>query len=72
MLAAMERLIGALGHRYDGNPRVALLELGLLGFWGEWHTWPRDELYARPDTERRVIDAYHRAFPHKVLMARHA
>ena len=42
MAAAMERLIAAMGRRYDGNPRVAFIELGLLGFWGEWHTWPRE------------------------------
>lgn len=72
LAAAMERLIAAMGQRYDANPRVAFIELGLLGFWGEWHTWPRDELYAKPATERRVIEAYHRAFPHKILMARYA
>ncbi len=70
MIAAMERFIAALGRRYDGDPRVAFVQLGLLGHWGEWHTYPRWELYAKPETERRVIDAYHRAFPHKVLMAR--
>jgi hypothetical protein len=72
LIAAMEKLIEAMGRRYDGDPRVAFIELGLLGFWGEWHTWPRDALYAKPDTERRVIDAYRRAFPHKILMARYA
>jgi hypothetical protein len=72
LLAAMERLIEAMGKRYDKNPRVAFIQLGLLGFWGEWHTWPRDALYAMPDTERRVIDAYRRAFPNKILMARYA
>ncbi len=72
MIQALERLIKALGKRYDKNPRVAFIELGLLGFWGEWHTWPRDELYASNDTERRVIDAYHAAFPHKILLARYA
>ena len=40
MVAAMERLIAAMGKRYDKHPRVAVLQLGLLGFWGEWHTWP--------------------------------
>ena len=72
MVAAMERLIDALGRRYDGHARVAFIELGLLGFWGEWHTFPREELYAKPDTERRVIEAYRHAFPHKILMARYA
>lgn len=70
MIDAMERLIAALGRRYDANPRVAFIQLGLLGHWGEWHTYPREELYAKPETERRVVDAYHRAFPHKLLMAR--
>jgi hypothetical protein len=72
MVAGMERLIAALGSRYDANPRVAFIELGLLGFWGEWHTWPQETLYASKETERRVIEAYRRAFPHKILQARYA
>ena len=72
MVAAMERLIGAMGRRYDGDPRVAFVELGLLGFWGEWHTWPQGKLYAGKETERRVINSYRRAFPHKILLARYA
>jgi hypothetical protein len=46
--------------------------MGLLGFWGEWHTWPREEMYASPQTERRIIDAYRKAFPDKSLMVRYA
>ena len=72
MVAAMERLIAALGRRYNDNPRVAFIQLGLLGFWGEWHTWPLDRLYASEETERRVIEAYHAAFPDKSLMVRYA
>ncbi len=72
LIAALERLIEAMSRRYDGHPRVAFIELGLLGFWGEWHTWPRDALYAKPETERRIIEAYRRAFPHKILMVRYA
>ena len=72
MVAAMERLIDALGKRYNKHPRIAFIQLGLLGFWGEWHTWPRGEMYASPQTERRIIDAYHRAFPDKSLMVRYA
>lgn len=72
MLAAMERLIAAMGKRYNNHPRVAFIQIGLLGFWGEWHTYPRDELYATPETEQRVIDAYRMAFPEKSLMVRYA
>ena len=50
MVAAMESLIAAMGRRYDGT-RVAFLELGLLGFWGECIPG-RDALYAKPETER--------------------
>lgn len=72
MIVGMERLIAALGSRYNHNPRVAFIQLGLLGFWGEWHTYPRSELYASSDTERRVIDAFRKAFPDKSLMVRYA
>ncbi|MEQ9407576.1 MAG: DUF4832 domain-containing protein [Fuerstiella sp.] len=72
MVAAMERLIDALGKRYNKHPRIAFIQMGLLGFWGEWHTWPREEMYASPQTERRIIDAYHKAFPDKSLMVRYA
>ena len=41
MVTAMEHLIAAMGKRYNNHPRVGFVQLGLLGFWGEWHTWPR-------------------------------
>ncbi len=62
--------IRALGARYDKNPRVAYIELGLLGFWGEWHTYPHSEMFASDAFQLKVIDAYHLAFPDKPLMAR--
>ena len=70
MLAAMVRLIEALGRRYDADPRVGFIQLGLLGFWGEWHTYPQGKLAPSKETERQVIAAYHRAFPRKILLAR--
>jgi hypothetical protein len=71
MVAAMVRLIAALGARYDPNPRVAFVEFGLLGFWGEWHTYPRTTLFASPATQQRVLAAAQRAFPHKIVMNRY-
>lgn len=72
MITAMERFIKALGKRYNKHPRIGFIQLGLLGFWGEWHTWPREELYATAATEKRIIDAYRKAFPDKSLMVRYA
>lgn len=71
MVAAMQRLIAALGKRYNTNPRVGFVQFGLLGFWGEWHTYPRTELFASDATVKKVIDAAHRAFPDKQLMNRY-
>ncbi len=42
LLNALESFIAALGKRYDGDPRIGFIEVGLIGFWGEWHTWPQD------------------------------
>ena len=72
MVLAMERLIIAMGRRYNTHPRVAFIQLGLLGFWGEWHTYPRSELFASEATQHRIVKAYQKAFPNKQLMARYA
>jgi hypothetical protein len=72
LVAAMERLIAALGARYDRHPRVAFVEAGLLGHWGEWHTYPNPALFASAATQRRVVDAYRSAFPNKKVMFRYA
>jgi hypothetical protein len=42
LVAALERFIAALGKKYDGDPRIGFITVGLVGFWGEWHTWPMD------------------------------
>ncbi len=42
LVSALENFIKALGKRYDGDPRIAFITVGLIGFWGEWHTWPMD------------------------------
>jgi len=40
---SMQNLIAAMGEKYDGDPRIGFITVGLLGFWGEWHNWPFDE-----------------------------
>lgn len=72
LLNALVRLIQAMGARYNSNPRVAFIQLGFLGFWGEWHTYPRTELFASESTQRAVVDAMRAAFPNKILQTRTA
>ncbi|MDR3710666.1 MAG: DUF4832 domain-containing protein [Capsulimonadaceae bacterium] len=62
------RLIDALGQRYDGNPGIAWVEIGSYGNWGEWHTSPykypnpQGGLSGTDDTKRAIVDMYVRAF----------
>ena len=42
LLNALGNFIAAFGARYDGDPRIGFINLGLVGLWGEWHTWPFD------------------------------
>jgi hypothetical protein len=42
LLNAVTAFVAAFGARYDGDPRIGFINLGLVGLWGEWHTWPYD------------------------------
>jgi hypothetical protein len=78
LLAALDRFIAALGERYDGDPRLGFLQVGLIGFWGEWHTWPYDgwgDLPNRMPTEEnqaRILDDFLEAFDETELEIRYA
>jgi hypothetical protein len=54
--------IAALGKRYDGDPRIGFITAGLLGKWGEWHTYPNEQLFANKEVQTEVMDAYEAAF----------
>ncbi|GGM50401.1 beta-galactosidase [Dactylosporangium sucinum] len=74
---ALENFITAFGRRYDGDPRIGFVTLGLIGFWGEWHTWPYDG-YTQPenwmpatDVLVKVLSRYEAAFDRTRLLARY-
>jgi hypothetical protein len=68
-LAAHRDFILALGQRYDQDPRVAWIDIGSYGFWGEWHVWMNESLAATQATKQAILEAYFEAFPtkHKVI-----
>jgi hypothetical protein len=65
---AMDQFIAALGARYDGDPRVGFVQAGLLGFWGEWHTYPYNGTNGQPDwfassaTQGQILNDFVNAF----------
>ncbi len=68
---AFRSFIAAMGKRYDGDPRLGYITAGLLGTWGEWHTYPRDDLWASKKTQDVVLDAYEKAFSKTPVLLRY-
>lgn len=66
-----EILIQKLGERYNNDPRVAFVDVGILGHWGEWHTYPTSHLFARRNVQQRVVEAYQKYMPEKKTMLRY-
>ncbi|MGB0578135.1 MAG: DUF4832 domain-containing protein [Limisphaerales bacterium] len=70
LITALESFIAAFGKKYDGDPRIGFITIGLLGFWGEWHTFPHEDWFPDEDVENRILKAYNRAFKKTKLMVR--
>lgn len=62
---ALVDFVEAFGRRYDGDPRIGFIEMGMLGQWGEgWFPRLRSEvsLEVTPEARQEVFDAYQRSF----------
>jgi len=59
---ALKNFIAAFGKKYDNDPRIGFITAGLLGTWGEWHSYPNDALFASKTVQTEVMDAYEAAF----------
>ena len=81
----VEKFVEKLGRAWDDDPRVAYVEMGIIGEWGEHHDpdistfWPpHDEprhVYGRTyidGIEKVLGDAFQKAFKHKKVMVRYA
>lgn len=59
---SLKNFLAAMGAKYDGDPRIGYITAGLLGTWGEWHNYPREELFASKAVQLEILDAYEAAF----------
>ena len=71
----MRDFIKAFGEAYDGDPRLAFVEAGLVGSWGEWIYWGYpgrefSQLHASETTQIEVMDAYAKAFTKTKILLR--
>jgi len=63
VLAANLDFIDRLGVRYDGHPDIDHLDLGTVGWWGEWHmSQSTNAPMPMLETQRKIVDAYLAAF----------
>jgi hypothetical protein len=69
LLEAIQQFIISYGKRYDGDKRVGFVQAGLLGFWGEWHTYG-DDLIPK-DVEEKLVGWYAAAFPNTQVQLRY-
>lgn len=78
-------LVEKLGEAWDNDPRVAYIEMGIIGEWGEHHDpdistyWPPhdeplhvDNRTWMPGIEKVLGDAFTEAFKNKKVMVRYA
>ncbi len=64
------QLVRAIGARYANNPRLNSVDIGSVGFWGEWHTYPNDAQLMPSNARRKeIIDLYATSFPKSSLVA---
>lgn len=81
----VEQLIEKLGKAWDNDPRVAYVEMGIIGEWGEHHDPDLSTVYAPHDEPRHIAnrtwipgiqkvlgDAFSKAFKNKKVMVRYA
>ncbi|SDW85045.1 DUF4832 domain-containing protein [Paenibacillus sp. CF384] len=73
--ARLVAFIGKLGQAWDNDPRVAFVELGLYGNWGEHHIYPNkfpDGTHIIPPSFQKALgDAYTAAFRNKKMLVRY-
>ncbi len=73
MRAAITNFITVFAAKYDGDPRIGFIEVGLIGTWGEWWNinmsrWP--QTLVPPELTREVLELYQSQFKQTKILAR--
>jgi hypothetical protein len=72
-----KQMIAALGAKFNSDPRIYAIQLGVIGYWGEWHAFQfkpnagGQGYKLLQDTRQQILEAYKAAFPDKMLMGRY-
>jgi hypothetical protein len=60
--------IHRLGARYDGHPDIDHIDIGTVGWWGEWHMSDSNCNMPNRESQRAIVDAYLAAFQNTTLL----
>ncbi|MEZ5464291.1 MAG: DUF4832 domain-containing protein [Lysobacteraceae bacterium] len=71
MAAQLVELVQAFAARYDGDPRITAVQVGLLGLWGEWHQSGCDANAPGDAVKIALRDAYTASFTQTPLQTRY-
>ncbi len=62
--------IKRLGERYDGHPDIDHIDLGSVGWWGEWHlSNATGASMPTAENQKKIVDTYLSAFKKTQLLA---
>ena len=70
LIAYHEKLIQALASRYRDDERIAFIQLGSLGHWGEWHIHSDIGEFVKSEISDRYVQHYIDNFDSSMLMMR--
>jgi hypothetical protein len=70
LIDAMTAAVTEFGRLYDTDQRLGFVQVGLLGFWGEWHTYPHGEWGASIAVEDQLLETFASAFPSTQVQVR--
>ena len=62
LIDVLDDFVTEFGSIYDGDSRIGFITTGLIGHWGEWHTWPEDSLMSSGTQCNQIYAAYDAAF----------
>jgi len=66
-----KQAIQALANKYDNDPRMYTFQIGLIGYWGEWHTHAFEGFKFERETENSILNTYQNNFNRVQLMGRY-
>ncbi len=66
-----QQAIAALAEKYDNDPRIYAFHLGLIGYWGEWHTSSFADYEISDATKETILNSYINSFDKVRIMGRY-